>query len=32
LQIYAAAVRETWGQPVHKRWLAFLTARQIVEV
>lgn len=31
LDIYANAVELTWGKPVGRRWLAFLTARQIVE-
>ncbi|GMU33384.1 MAG: helicase-exonuclease AddAB subunit AddA [Planctomycetia bacterium] len=32
LRIYANAVEMTWGRPVHRLHLAFLTARQIVEV
>lgn len=32
LDIYAAAVEAVWQRPVARRWLAFLSARQIVEV
>ncbi len=32
LAIYAAAVEATWQTPVHRRWLVFLTAREIVAV
>jgi len=32
LRIYAKAVEMTWGRPVHRLHLAFLAARQIVEV
>jgi ATP-dependent helicase/nuclease subunit A len=32
LGIYSAAVHAVWHTPVHKRWLVFLSPRQIVEV
>ena len=32
LRIYAKAVEMTWGRPVHRMHLAFLAARQILEV
>jgi len=32
LAIYAAAVEATWQAPVHRRWLVFLAAREIVAV
>ncbi|MBI5764499.1 MAG: helicase-exonuclease AddAB subunit AddA [Planctomycetes bacterium] len=31
VQIYARAVEAAWGKPVKRRWLAFLSAREVVE-